>query len=237
MSASTPSKKIEITSQSPPKQDLEKWLAWLLEQDRNKNPADDDTGQRTPQNQGRYPKFFLAGSLGAPGKTIQRRTTVPANQEIFSPVATTDASFLEHPDATNEEELRSIARAIANLHKDIEFTITAGDESHSFRVADASQEGGDLGMIETDAIPVIFPQYNIYRDRYGVRGGVTTLVAFGWGVTMKLQPGEYALKMKARHDQGQVQVSGKTIMVPEFKLDVEYELTAVPGFTTLEFRP
>lgn len=236
MSASTMSNKIEIVSQSPPKQDLEKWLAWLLEQDRNKNPADDDTGQRTPQNQGRYPKFFLAGSLGAPGRTIRRRSTVPANQDIFSPVATTDASFLEHPDVKDEEELRAIARAIAKLHKDIEFTIATGDESHSFKVADASQEGGDLGLIETDAIPIIFPQYNIYRDRYGVHGGVTTLVAFGWAVTLRLQPGDYTLRMKARHDPDKVDVSGRKIVVPEFNLDVEYELTAVPGFTTLEFR-
>jgi hypothetical protein len=220
---------------NPSTKDLQEYITWILTQDSSKNPVNDPTGERAARNRGRYEVWSILGTINHENK-ITRKCTVPSNTEILILAATSDSSYLEHErdGAQNDEQLLAIAKAIAELHKDVEITIIHQEsgEQQTFRVENAKNPKKDeLQLIETPAFPIIIPENNIYKDLYGVQGGYTHLAVVGWGIKVKLEPGKYTLILKAQHgptpEDQPLDVQGLKVDVIPFNLDIEYELKAI----------
>jgi hypothetical protein len=213
--------KIYDVDKNPPAEDLQEYITWVLSQEISENPVTDPTGERAARNQGRYKVWFIPGGIHNENK-IARECTVPSNTEILILAATADSSYLEHKDAKSDDQLLNIAKATADIHKKVEITIGERDkEPEKFR---------DLKLIQKDAFPIIFPENNIYKILYGVKGGFTHLAVVGWGIKVKLQGGKYTLTLRAEHDAKDIKVPGlrSPVYAPRFNLDIEYQLTAVP---------
>jgi hypothetical protein len=236
----------KIISVVPPTpSDLAKWIGWLLQQAAGENPGEDKTGESAAQSQGKEDVWFLAGGYGNSG-TINRNAIVPAESEILIISASSDASLAEHGnhglnpnDPEIDKKLKEIAKAVAHKHIGIELTIIPKADKNaikSFKINDPKQQS-ELQLIETNVIPIIFPPDNVYKVRYKVKGGLTRLSCVGWGVKVKLEPGEYTVILKAKHPPAEIKAGGITFQILEFNLDIKYELTAISGFKsqTLKF--
>lgn len=212
--------KIELVTTKPPAEDLQEYITWVLSQEASRNPVTDPTGERAARNQGRYRAWFIPGGIHNENK-ITRECTVPSNREILILAATADSSYSEHKVARNDDQLLEIAKEVAKLHKNVEITISheGGKERQTFR---------DLEVIEKSAFEINFPEDNVYRVLYGVKGGFTRLAVVGWGIKVRLDPGEYTLILKAEHDAKSINVPGlPPLHAPRFNLDIEYKLTAL----------
>jgi len=214
--------KIDLITKKPPAQDLREYITLILTQETSNNPVTDPTGERAARNQGRYEVWFIPGGIHNENK-ITRECTVPSDKEILILAATADSSYLEHRVAEKDDQLLAIAKETAKLHKNVEITIghDGGGNKQTFREK-------DLELIETSAFPIIIPEDNIYKILYGVKGGFTRLAVVGWGIKVKLEPGEYTLILKAQHDAASIKVPGLPVLhAPRFNLDIEYKLTAI----------
>jgi hypothetical protein len=226
--------KIDIITKNPSSEELQEYITWILTQDANNNPAVDLTGEKAARNQGRYKVWFIPGAINYENK-ITRTCTVPSKTEILILAATSDSSYLEHGDmehggAEDDNHLLEIAREIAKLHKDIEITISNDSgKKYTFLVKDAQKpEKDELQLIEAPAFRIIIPANNIYKELYNVIGGYTHLAIVAWGIKVKLEPGKYKLTLKARHDARDLIVRNLRVHARSFKLDIEYNLTAIP---------
>jgi hypothetical protein len=209
--------KIHLITKKPSPRDLQEYITWILTQETKVNPATDPTGERAARNQPRDGMWFIPGAIHNENK-ITRECTVPSNTEILILAATADSSYLEHSVAKKDNQLLAIAKEVAKLHKNVEITI-GHDGGGEFR---------DLKLIETPAFPITIPEDNIYKILYGVKGGFTHLAVVGWGIKVKLEPGEYTLILKAQHDSASINVPGLPVLhAPRFNLDIEYKLTAI----------
>lgn len=224
--------KSQIIVEKPSPQDLQEYIIWALTQDESKNPLNDPTGERAARNQGRYGVWFIPGGITNENK-ITRECTVPSKTEILILAATSDSSYLEHKEAQNDDQLLAIAKEIAKLHKNVEIRINqeGSGEEHTFRLEEVKSPKKDdnLELIEKPAFPIIFPENNIYKILYGVKGGFTHLAVVAWGIKVKLEPGKYKLILKAQHDAADISVPNGPgpIHAARFNLDIEYTLTAI----------
>jgi hypothetical protein len=220
--------KVNIITKNPASDELREYITWILSQDSNNNPALDPTGEKAARNQGRYNVWFIPGATDYAGK-INRTCTVPSRTEILILAATSDSSYSEHKGAEDDKHLLEIAREIAKLHKDVEITIIddSGNKD-TFLVKNAKDPKKDeLQLIEAPAFPIIIPANNIYKQKYKVNGGYTHLAIVAWGIKVKLEPGDYTLILKARHDAESLIVRTLPVDAPSFNLDIEYKLTAI----------
>ena len=85
------------------------WCNWLLSIPREKNPAVDETGKNSSQNQVDANVWFLAGSFGN-NIPVRRKCTVPNSKAILFPIVNKEDSFAEDLDLIYEEELAMRAR-------------------------------------------------------------------------------------------------------------------------------
>jgi hypothetical protein len=214
--------KIDLITKKPSAKDLQEYITWILTQETNVNPATDPTGERAARNQRRDGIWFIPGGIHNENK-ITRECTVPSNREILILAYTADSSYSEHRAAQNDNQLLAIAKKTAELHKNVEITIghDGGGNKQTFR-------DKDLERIETPAFEISIPEDNIYKILYGVKGGLTHLAVVGWGIKVKLEPGEYTLILKAQHDAESIKVPDLPVLhAPRFNLDIEYKLTAI----------
>jgi len=214
--------RIDLVTKKPSPQDLREYITWILTQETNVNPATDPTGERAARNQRRDGIWFIPGGIDNKNK-ITRECNVPSKREILILAYTADSSKSEHSVAQNDNQLLAIAKEIAKLHKKVEITIghDGGENKQTFL-------DKDLELIETPAFPISIPDNNIYKDLYGVKGGDTHLAIVGWGIKVKLEPGEYTLILKAQHEPASINVPGlpEPVYARSFNLDIEYKLTA-----------
>lgn len=85
------------------------WCNWLLSIPRDKNPAVDETGKNSSQNQVDANVWFLAGSFGN-NIPVKRKCTVPKSKSILFPIINKEDSFAEDLDLMLEEDLAMRAR-------------------------------------------------------------------------------------------------------------------------------
>jgi len=85
------------------------WCNWLLSIPREKNPAVDETGKNSSQNQVDANVWFLAGSFGN-NIPVRRKCTVPNSKAILFPIVNKEDSFAEDLDLIYEQELAMRAR-------------------------------------------------------------------------------------------------------------------------------
>jgi hypothetical protein len=215
--------KVHLISKKPSARELQDYLTWILTQETSINPVTDPTGERSARNQAINRVWFIPGGIHNENK-ITRECTVPSGTEILILAATADSSYLEHGKvAQNDNDLLAIAKETATIHRNLELTIGHDGLSNKQTFRD-----GDLDWIETPAFPIIFPDDNIYKILYGVKGGFTRLAAVGWGIKVKLEPGEYTLILKSQHDATPIKPPRLPVLhSPRFNLDIEYKLTAI----------
>jgi hypothetical protein len=220
--------KVNIITKNPTSDELREYITWILTQDANNNPAIDPSGEKAARNQGRYKVWFIPGATDFPVK-INRTCSVPSATEILILAATSDSSYSEHKDAEDDDHLLEIATKISELHKDVEITIIDDSgKKDTFLVKDAENPKKDeLQLIKASAFPIIFPENNIYKPKYKVKGGYTHLAVVAWGIKVKLEPGNYTLILKAKHDDESLIVRTLPVHAPSFNLDIEYKLTAI----------
>jgi hypothetical protein len=85
------------------------WCDWLFSIPKDKNPAVDETGKNSSQNQVDPNVWFLAGSFGN-NIPVRRKCTMPNSKAILFPIVNKEDSFAEDLDLVYEEELAMRAR-------------------------------------------------------------------------------------------------------------------------------
>lgn len=83
-----------------------KFWQWLLPIPKDRNPVSDQTGKHSGEEQGDLPVFFLAFSTSG---GAQRTCTIPTGKGILVPVNVVETSFVEFPEAKNEQDLHRLA--------------------------------------------------------------------------------------------------------------------------------
>src|SRR5574341_937438 len=216
--------KFQVDPKKPSDKDLEEYLTWTLSQDAVHNPALDTSGERVARNQGHYGNtWFLPGGIDHHG-IIKRTCSVPAGVPFLIMNATSDACYLEHPNAKNDGHLLEIAKAVAALHTKVGITITDDTGATlSFEKPDGkSQPKNSLQLIEAPAFPIILPENHIYKAYYGFPGGYTRMAACAWGIKVVFSEGTYTVKFEAEHQLRNLTVGGYTFDAKPFELNIEY---------------
>jgi hypothetical protein len=134
------------------------WCNWLLSIPRHKNPAVDESGKNSSQNQNDANVWFLAGTFGN-NIPIRRKCTVPKSKAILFPIADKEDSFAEDRDLKYEEELAMRARISMDRLICLQL-IVDGKRLPNLREYRVLSEFFDL----------TFPENSVYEDE--VRAGI-----------------------------------------------------------------
>jgi hypothetical protein len=101
-----------------------KWWQWLCSIPVDINPANDQTGKNSAQNQTDAVVWFLAGTTG--GKA-ERTCTVPVGKSMLFPIIASHCSFAKNKDIKTESDLQSCVRSKQDKVKSIEVAIDGQD--------------------------------------------------------------------------------------------------------------
>jgi hypothetical protein len=148
------------------------WCQWLLSLPREINPAVDDTGNYSSQNQTYTGVWFLAGTFGN-NIPVKRRCKVPKFKAIFFPILEKEDSFTEDIDLRKPEEL----------------AMRAKNSMDRLIYLDASLDGKRLPnlkdyRVRSHFFDLMFPENNVYD----VTPGLTRSVCEGYWVFLKPLP-------------------------------------------------
>jgi hypothetical protein len=83
-----------------------KYWQWSVSLPKDKNPLNDNTGEKCASGQS-GPVWFLTGIAG--GGSVTRSCTIPNDKAILISVAGNSCSYLENPNYKTESELRNCA--------------------------------------------------------------------------------------------------------------------------------
>lgn len=205
----------------------EKWIAiwcnWLLSIPRDKNPAVDETGKNSSQNQVDANVWFLAGTFGN-NIPVKRKCTVPKSKAILFPIVNKEDSFAEDLDLIHEEELSMRARESMDRLICLQLVVD-GKRLSNLREYRVLSEFFDL----------TFPENNVYD----VNLGITRAVCDGyWAFLRPLPVGSHEIYFSAqvflpKDDEVTKQIKNSSIFSPiaedidknsRLKIEVTYEL-------------
>jgi len=182
----------------------------LLEKERSSSPGNDQTGERQHEDGDAY---YLVGSFGNI-EPVVRRLTLIEKKPIFVLACSCDDSFAEDRKASSTEDLYKRARGVFGAFDVAAITIVRGGQSQKFSM-------DDLKSVETEVIEIVFPEDNVYKDKYLVRGGKTYLVGCARVGYFDLEPGEYRIIIEAHHP------AKEQLDITEFNVDVSYVVNVI----------
>jgi hypothetical protein len=136
------------------------WCNWLLSIPRDKNPAVDETGKNSSQNQVDTNVWFLAGTFGN-NIPVKRRCTVPKSKAILFPILEKEDSFAEDQDLIYEAELS--IRARNSMDRLIRLQLIVDGK----RLPNLSEY-----RVLSEYFDLRFPENNVYDVNYGVTRAV-----------------------------------------------------------------
>ena len=202
----------------------EEWCKWLLSIPKDRNPANDETGINSSQEQKDENVWFLAGTFGN-NIPVRRKCTIPASKAILFPIADKEDSFAEDQELNNVEELSIRARTCMDrliyLHLIIDGKRVLNLEKY---------------RVQSKVFNFKFPKNNVYS----VTPGQTKSVCDGyWAFLRPLPIGSHEILFSAgilapQHDPVTIQMRNSPIhgsVIEEinknsmFKIYVMYELT------------
>jgi hypothetical protein len=199
------------------------WCKWLLSVPREKNPAVDETGKNSHQNQIDSNVWFLAGSFGN-NIPIRRKCTVPKLRAILFPIVNKEDSFAEDLDLVTEEELAKRARYSMDRLIRLQLIIDGK------KIQNWSQY-----RILSEFFDLKFPEHNVYDVKYGI----TRAVCDGyWAFLRPLPIGPHEISFSAeiflpKGDEVTRQIKNCSIYSSvaeeinknsKFKIEVTYQL-------------
>jgi hypothetical protein len=202
---------------------VEDWCIWLLSIPKEKNPANDETGANSGQNQKDENVWFLAGSFGN-NNPIRRRCTMPKSKAILFPIADKEDSFAEDQEFNKAEELSTRAKTCMDRLVYLDLIVDGKKVINlkKYRVC-------------SHIFKLQFPNNNVYS----VTPGQTTSVCEGyWAFLKPLPSGSHEISFSAgilspQDDPVTIQMQNSPIhdsVIEEinknamFKIDVTYEL-------------
>jgi hypothetical protein len=200
------------------------WCNWLLSIPRDKNPAVDESGENSSQNQVDANVWFLAGSFGN-NIPVRRKCTVPKSKAILFPIVDKEDSFAEDVDLIYEEELA--IRAIKSMDRLISQQLIVDGN----RLTNLSEY-----RVLSEFFDLKFPKNNVYDVNFGT----TRAVCDGyWAFLRPLPVGPHEIYFSAeiflpKDDEVTKQIKNCPVYrsVAEeidkssrFKIEVTYELT------------
>jgi len=202
------------------------WCNWLLSIPRDRNPAVDETGKNSFQNQRDENVWFLVGTFGN-NIPVRRKCTVPESKAILFPIADKEDSFAEDLDIVNEKELSTRARTSMDRLIYLQL-IVDGKRLLNLKEYRVHSEFFDL----------TFPENNVYD----VKPGTTRSVCDGyWAFLRPLPTGSHEISFSAgiflpKDDTVTMQIKNSSIYssVAEeidknsrFNIEVAYDLTII----------
>ncbi len=202
------------------------WSNWLLSIPTDKNPAEDETGENSSQNQLDKNVWFLAGTFGN-SVPVERKCTVHHSKAILFAIADKEDSFAEDPDLIYEDQLSERARTsmdrLVNLHLSVDGKTIANINEY---------------RVHSEFYDLIFPEKNVYD----VEPGVTRSVCDGyWAFLKPMCTGSHKIHFSAsiflpRDDTVTRQIRNNSIYSPiihdidrtsRFNIEVIYNLTII----------
>ncbi len=193
------------------KQNVQEMIKLILEQERDDNIALDQSGDKFGKNHLKDGTWFLPGSFGNESKII-RKIRLTEDTPIMVLAVSTDNSFAEDSSSKDIASLKEHAKQVSELHDSVEVIIDGTPLNRENK----------LEMVETDTIPIIFPQNHVYKETPGLNGGETTLVCYAWVIVLKLGIGQHILKIFSSRPASQ------SLNVEKFIQDVEYQIDILP---------
>jgi len=136
------------------------WCNWLLSISREKNPALDETGNNSSQNQIDSNVWFLAGSFGN-NNPIRRKCTLPKLRSILFPIVNKEDSFAEDLDLIYEEELAMRARYSMDRLVCMQLTVDGK------RIRNLGEY-----RVLSEFFDLTFPKNNVYDVKFGTTRAV-----------------------------------------------------------------
>jgi hypothetical protein len=136
------------------------WCNWLLSISRDKNPAVDETGKNSSQNQIDANVWFLAGTFGN-NIPVRRKCMVPKSKAILFPIVNKEDSFAEDLDLIYEEELATRARN--SMDRLIYLQLIVDGK----RLPNLSEY-----RVLSEFFDLTFPENNVYDVNFGITRAV-----------------------------------------------------------------
>jgi hypothetical protein len=202
------------------------WCNWLLSIPRDRNPAVDETGKNSSQNQRDENVWFLAGTFGN-NIPVRRKCTVPESRAILFPIADKEDSFAEDLDLINEVQLSTRARTSMDRLIYLQL-IVDGKKLLNIKEYRVHSEFFDL----------TFPENNVYD----AEPGLTRSICDGyWAFLRPLPIGAHKIYFSAgiflpKDDTVTMQIKNSSIyssLIEEidknsrFNIEVTYDLTII----------
>jgi hypothetical protein len=159
------------------------WCNWLLSIPRDKNPAVDETGKNSYQNQFDANVWFMAGTFGN-NIPVRRKCTVPKSKAILFPIVNKEDSFAEDLDLIYEEQLAMRARNSMDRLICLQLIVDGK------RLPNLSEY-----RVLSEFFDLTFPENNVYD----VNPGITRSVCDGcWAFLRPLPIGSHEICFSAR---------------------------------------
>jgi hypothetical protein len=159
------------------------WCNWLLSIPKNRNPAIDEYGEYSSENQVEANVWFLAGTFGN-NNTVRRKCVVPKSKSLLFPILDKEDSFAEDIDLINEEELATRARESMDRLISLQLIVDGN------RLSNISQY-----RVLSEFFDLAFPENNVY----GVKSGITRAVCDGyWAFIKPLSVGLHEIYFSAQ---------------------------------------
>jgi hypothetical protein len=159
------------------------WCNWLLSIPRDRNPAVDENGKNSSQNQFDADVWFLAGTFGN-NNNVRRKCTVPKSKSILFPIVDKEDSFAEDLDLLNEGELAIRARNSMDRLICIQLTVDGK------KISNLSEY-----RVMSEFFDLKFPKNNVYE----VTPGITRAVCDGyWAFLRPLPIGSHEIYFSAQ---------------------------------------
>ena len=162
---------------------IEEWCKWLLSIPKDRNPANDETGINSSQEQKDENVWFLAGTFGN-NLPVRRKCTIPESKAILFPIADKEDSFAEDQEFNNVEELSIRAR-------------TCMDRLTYLRLIVDGKRLLNLEKyrVHSQVFKFAFPGNNVYD----VKPGITSSVCDGyWAFLKPLPTGSHEIHFSAK---------------------------------------
>lgn len=174
------------------------WWRWALSIPKDKNPGNDQTGEKFNIDQDHAEVLFLVGTYGG---SADRSFSIPEGKSLLFPIINFTTSYAEEPALKTESEL------ILHAKKDID-DITYKEAS----IDGIKLKNVDKYRIASQPFDMTFPENNVF----GARPGPTRAVSDGYWIFLKpLSLGKHTI-----HAAGSCS-SGKTKVDTTWRITVE----------------
>ena len=132
-----------------------RWWKWLISIPKPFNPALDITGDNSTRNQYEKDVWFIAGTV-KPLTSVNRTFVIPFGRSILLPLVNNLVSFLEYPDAKNENDLLAIVGKDYLNGVEMQLVIDGSIINNT-----------DVCRVRTNPFQIIYPPDNIFDTKPG----------------------------------------------------------------------